>query len=228
MEKTGKSNIDWISIEAGLRKKQAELECAKSTNDSRERLLGEYQDFDNLVESIDIYRNKLKVVSSRVIKENDSFRTGRLKYLSGTITEAIERIFPAKSLKAEVTCDFKRKNAVDLRLTDQNGNTSKPYVNNGKLMQYLISFASVSKIAESLGCHTLFVDEAFGVAAENKLSVIGELVQQKVDEGMQIILVSQNKALYADVPRREIRLKYDYENSRAVLDSIVDVGGEVK
>lgn len=224
MRKVKECCIDWGMLEAGLRMERAGIEKAKAVNESGKNLERKYLELDELANNIEEYVNNLKLLGIRVTKENDSFRTERLEYLSASITDAIADVFPDKNLKAVVSCDFKRKNAVDLRLLDGDGHVIRPSIGNGKLMQYLISFSSVSRIVESLGYHSLFVDEAFGVASENNLPTIGEIVSQKVKDGLQIVLVSQNAALYQDVARREIRLSYDFAEKKAKLCSIVDIG----
>jgi len=215
--------VNWGYLELGMRAKQAGLEKAREVNASRDRLMLDLQRTECLLNDINAYRDRLKVLGARVAKENDHFRTSRLEYLNASITDAIAEVFPDKKLKAEVSCDFKRQNAVGLKLVDGEGNSFKPNICNGKLMQYLISFSSVSKIAESLGYHNLFVDEAFGVASVGKLPVVGDSIMGKVRDGVQVVLVSQNPVLYSDVPRREIRLHYDSLGKKAVLDEVVDI-----
>ena len=60
-----------------------------------------------------------------------------------------------------------------------------------------------------MGITNLYVDEAFGVAAPDILGDLGQLLYEQVDDGMQVIIISQNPGLYQDIPRREIHLKRD-------------------
>lgn len=224
MKRIEECKIDWEMLDSRIAIKRANIEKAKVINESRKKLEVRHNALDDLAHDIQEYKENLKILGIRVTKENDNFRTKRLEYLSASITDAIADVFPDKNLKAIVSCDFKRKNAVDLRLLDEDNHLIKPSIGNGKLMQYLISFSSVSRIVQSLGYHSLFVDEAFGVASESNLPVVGEIIKQKVEDGLQIVLVSQNAALYQDVARREIRLAYDFTDKKAKLCDIVDIG----
>jgi hypothetical protein len=192
-------------------------------NETREKLIAEKIESEMLYNDLKEYYDKLRELRSRLIKENDDFRTRRMEHLNGVITEGVKRIFPERKLTVEVQCDFKRKNTVKLLLKDDNGNVFSPHISNGKLMQYLISFSAVTGIAKSLGVHNLFIDEAFGVASQNNLSSIGDIIDQKiVDDEMQIILVSQNPTLYVDLPRRQFELKYDTGEECAVMTDVKD------
>lgn len=199
-------------------------ERARERNEMRQRLIVEREELEVLFKDINEYCQRLKELRSRAIKENDDFRTRRLEHLNNVITEGVSAIFPSRHLKAELICDFKRKNTVKLKLTDEAGNDFRPHINNGKLMQYLISFTAVCGIAKSLGIQNIFIDEAFGVASSENLSKIGDIIREKIEEdGFQIILVSQNNALYMDVPRRQFNYRLDSELIKTNLVSVDDV-----
>lgn len=206
-----------------IMQKGAELSEARNSNALREKLIVESRELADLEKSLRTYKDALLEIKTRVVKENDEFRTRRLQYLNEIITEGISNVFPEKHLSAEVLCDFKRKNSVKLRLTDDKGNVFIPYISNGKLMQYLISFYAVSGIAQSLGSHNLYIDEAFGVASAENLQKMGDNIAKSIEQdGFQIILVSQSSLLYTDIPRREINLQMDDASKCAKVTSVDD------
>jgi len=73
-----------------------------------------------------------------------------------------------------------------------------------------------------LGVNNLYVDEAFGVAAPEILGEIGQVIQHHVDNGMQIVIISQNPGLYQDLPRHEIRLKTNTATNEVIVESEID------
>lgn len=199
------------------------IETAKVRNEMKDKLNADYVEASEYCDAISKYVNTLDTLNSRLIKENDEFRTRRLDHLNSVITEGIAEIFPEKRLKARVICDFKRSSTVRLELTDANGEVFAPQICNGKLLQYLTSFSAICGIANSLGCHNLFIDEAFGVASQDNLSKIGDIINKKIENGLQVILVSQNPTLYMDIPHRELILEADAP-MHAKLVSIEDFG----
>lgn len=197
---------------------------AKAANENKDRLYTQHTELKELLKSLDAYTGTLKVMQGRAVKENDNFRTGRLGFLSEEITESLAEIFPEDGFKAEVTCSFNRKDSVKLIITDKRGNVFAPSMCSGKLQQYLISFSSISCITRTLGIKVLYVDEAFGASSMDNLPKIGECLERMVEEnGMQVILVSQNPGLYQDIKgRREIHLVTDRERGCAQIEKVLD------
>ena len=120
-------------------------------------------------------------------------------------------------LKVILARTTKENNVVKLVLTDAWGNVFYPRMGNGMLVQYLTSFAAVSCITRTLGYKNLFIDEAFGCSSMNNLPVIGQLLGDLVSSGMQIVCVSQNPALYQDLPRHEICLEMNKEGTGVLM-----------
>lgn len=197
---------------------------AKADNENKNKLYAQQTELKELLKNLDAYTGTLRVIQSRAIKETDDFRTGRLGFLSEEITESLAEIFPEDGFKAEVTCSFNRKNSAKLTITDGNGSVFAPSMCSGKLQQYLISFSSISCITRTLGIKVLYVDEAFGASSMDNLPKIGECFEKMVEEnGMQIVLVSQNPGLYQNIKgRREIHLVTDRENRCARVEKILD------
>lgn len=104
-----------------------------------------------------------------------------------------------QGFKAEITCDFKRgNNKASLRLIDRAGNVHLPYLSEGKLCQYLISFATTIGVVKGLNTQTVYVDEAFGVSSKANLPKIGEILQESINDGLQVILISQSTVIDGD------------------------------
>lgn len=200
----------------------ADLEHAKINNTEREKLVDERNRLMELRDEFDQYRFDVKRLISAIETEDRQFKNRRIDYLNTLITESLADIFPDDDLKAHLHCDFYRKNGVTLTLVDSDGNELIPDICSGKLQQYLISFAAVAGIASGLGVKSLYVDEAFGVAAPAILGELGKVIQKRAAQGMQIVMIAQNPGLYQDLPRREICLQRDPVSKNVIVANETD------
>lgn len=197
---------------------------AKVTNEQRSDLQEKKQASDELLANLLKYMNVLQVIKSRAVKENEDFRTRRLDLLSSSISENLATIFPDEGYDVKVSCSFNRRDNINLTVTNQRMETMSPKMSSGKLQQYLISFSSICCITKALGKKAVYVDEAFGASSTANLPLIGDLIGKlSSEDGMQLILVSQNAALYQDIPgRREIYLETNKETHNAEVADIKD------
>lgn len=186
-----------------------EIEKAKLMNAQLEEFVLRRDQLADLVQATRKHVDSLTKLRAAVIREDNLFRENRIEYLNAVITEALADIFPEEKLTAKLHCDFSRTDTVELVLYDELGNEYLPDICAGKLMQYLISFAAITGITLNLGVHNIFIDEAFGVASPDIMGQIGEVVQRRIADGLQIVMIAQNSALYQDLPRHEIRLRKD-------------------
>lgn len=217
-----KIRADQDAFQRELYKRTAELERAKVNNERREQLLAEAAELDEFIKELTAYSYDLKRLLASLQTEDRAFKNRRIGYLNALITDSLAEIFPDDGLQAKLYCDFNRKSEVVLELYDHNGNVLIPEMCSGKLQQYLISFAAISGISKGLGVNNLYVDEAFGVAAPGILGEIGKVIQRRVEQGVQIVMIAQNPGLYQDLPRREITLQKDYATESVVVVSELD------
>lgn len=197
-----------------------DLKLAKEHNEQLAKFKSEKEKLTKFIMEVQTYWENLALVRTAVIKESNSFQTRRIEYLNDLITVALKEIFPTECVSAKITYDYSRKDTVKLELIGDDGYVSSPKVGEGQLMQYVISFAAVTGITRGLGFQNVFIDEAFGVAAVEKLSQLGSIIDNYVKQGMQIILVSQNPSLYSDIAHREIVLQKD---PKTKITSVVDI-----
>ena len=151
------------------------LERARINNERLDTLKAEREKLQSLSDIIHIYRDTLSLVNRVATVEVNSFQNRRIEYLNSQITAAISEIFPSECLEASIDCDFSRKDICELTLRDREGNEYIPDITDGKLMQYLISFAAVAGITRGLGGTNLFIDEAFGVSDIDRLPDLGDV-----------------------------------------------------
>lgn len=189
--------------------KMRELERAKLVNEQVKHFSVLKDRLTSLALKVEKHRMDLTKLRAAVIKEDNDFKNRRIEYLNAVITEALADIFPEEGVTAELLCDFSRTDVVELILYDCLGHEYIPDICSGKLMQYLISFSAITGITLKLGKKNIFVDEAFGVASPDIMGKIGDVVQERIDSGLQLIMIAQNSAVYQDLPRHEIILQKD-------------------
>lgn len=209
--------------ERKMNEAEIKLERAKISNEQSDKLRAELDVLLTLISDVKKHRNNLLLLQTAATKETNEFQNRRIEYLNDMISAALAEIFPDEGYVAKICCDFSRKEVCELILYDSDGHESMPDISEGKLMQYLISFAAVSGITKGLGCSNLFIDEAFGVSDIDRLPELGKAIQKQVQSGMQVILISQNSALYAELPRHVINLHKDIDTKRVVVDSEEDI-----
>lgn len=209
-----------------LIQKKVNLETAKEANAKIDTLKTSHLKIEKLLNVAVTYKSYLTKLHNIAESEDTAFKDRRIKYLDSIITEELAKIFPNNNFKAKITCDFKHNtNKAYLNLVDQLGYVRPPYITEGKLCQYLISYAATVGVIKGLGYHNIFIDEAFGVSSVGNLQKIGKILQHTVEDGIQIILIGQNPVLYSDIARREITLSNNELGT--VVDTIIDYEGEL-
>lgn len=203
--------------------KHAELERAKVLNAEYEKVAIKAQTLERLQDSCYRHLLKLEQLKKIIDKEDASFRERRITFLSEHITQELLKIFPAEGYTAKIDVDFLRGNGTaTLTLIDKYGVERIPEITEGKLCQYLISFAATVGAVKGLGTNNIYVDEAFGVSSTDNLPKIGDMLNATVEEGMQLVLISQNAGLYSDIPRREICLELNSITDSAEVVEVID------
>lgn len=193
------------------------LERAKVLNEQIQELNAKRLSAELLLQKIQEYLDDLVLLKSMSIAESKAFKKRRLQYLNQSITDELAKIFPEEHFTAQIETDFKYgSDKAQLVLIDQSGKKRIPYISEGKLCQYMLSFSSTVGTIKGLGKHNIYIDEAFGAASQNKLVELGNILGPVLDEGIQIILVSQHSELYENLPRREFRLQKDYSPDMAL------------
>lgn len=211
-------------IERKLRNKYAQIEKLKSNNERHKKLEEELDKLLKLQKDYEDYMKLLKKILLNVQLEYQDFRERRLEFLNESITNKIMKIFPNRGMMAKIVYEEHRgQETAKLILVDPLGRVSKPKIAEGDLCKYLICYAAIESVIISLGKNKIFIDEAFGVASETNKPRIGEILHRSASNGMQIILISQDKELYEGVPHREFWLQLDEITNEAHLVKEVDV-----
>ena len=213
--------------EIKLNNMRLDLERSKDANKQIEKLRNRESFVKLLLENIENYLNKIKFLKKVITVEETNFRKRRIEYINTNITEALLKIFPEENFTASVDCDIYRgKSYAQLVLRDPSGNERLPHIQEGKMCQYLISFAAVKGVTTALGSDVIYIDEAFGAASADNIQKMGPILNEIAKNGVQIILVSQNSSLYVNIPHREIRFHKEPIYKKVIIDEISDYNTE--
>lgn len=206
-----------------INRKKIELERARDRNKKIESLKAERDELKSLSDNVEIYRHKLKSLYQMVLKESSEYKDRRLGFLNDCITDALLEIFPDSGFSANIELTTSRNiDKAYVSLKDTKGNTRMPFMQEGKLCQYLVSFAAVKGVTAAAGYHNIYIDEAFGASSIDNLVKIGDILEDTAKKGTQFIVVSQNPALYSGIPRHEIHFHKDPISEKVVIDEIID------
>lgn len=218
-----------------LAKIKSDLCYKKSFIDIQKEYNRQYDDFKDDIDrsnynigKLEEYKNKLNSILNAVEKEDAEFKDRRLNYIKSIIESNLDFIFPEKEFSIKIVPKIIRGKAKSgLALFDKYGHELDPEENEGGLLQELLAFSSSLTIISLLGGTSFFIDEAFGASSMKNKPKLGNIINHYIDEGLQILLVSQSPSLYDFLDRREINLKLNEDTLTVEVDSIEDVKGDL-
>lgn len=200
-----KNKLIWYDSE--LKMLRSKLKEAEKLETQRQKLVSLLEESNTLLLFLKQRLVDLRVLQEITGKEEIAFKQRRLCYLDGNITESLQYIFPKKSLYAKTSCNFDRRNTkLHLSLVDKKGYVRPTYLTEGKFAQQLISFTAAKSCAKLLGKNKLYLDEAFSNSSEDNLLKMQKLLQESINDGFQLVLISQSHLLFSDISHHEIIL----------------------
>lgn len=206
-------------IQKKLMENRVTLEHAKMVNEEYQKLNNEKQRVESLLNDIKSFTSDLNLILTAIDQEDIRFKTDRIQFLNDVISLKINEVF-GLDYEAKISFDDRYNSMkASLSLLDKYGNVKSPDIAEGKLMQYTVGFSAAMGIMESLGSRIMYIDEAFGVAGEDILTELGQVLQAAVDSGLQIIMVSQRAGLYEDLPRVQFTL--EKEKAETFIHNVV-------
>ena len=210
-------------IRKKITEKRLNLERVISSNKEYEKIKAEKIAGEEIVARLDKYLIDLNQLKDNVSLEDKEYRNRRIKFLSDQITDMLYRFFPDKGFEAKINFDDKRRvSNAGLKLIDKSGVERNPELSEGMLLQYLISYAAINAVLDSVDKHIIFIDEAFGVASQQNLPKIAEMLQQSCESGMQIILATQNPLLYNSIPHKVFQLELDPVEDKVMVGDVIE------
>lgn len=215
------SRLDDLRL--SINSKKILLDKAKENNRRREELLNKHFDTQRLMEDAKNYQTDIESIRNATIAEYSNYRNERLDFLSNNITNILNNVFEDDYFQMKMSVNNQRGiDKLSIKISKNNSKFTNPKNSSGGLSQQLISFSSSMSIVEILGKSIFYIDEAFNNSSEDNKPKLGAILNNFVQKGYQIFLISQGSSLYENIPRRELRLKY--ENKEAVLVGVEDKG----
>ena len=195
-----------------------DYEKAKEMNDKITILRKRLQHVNLLLDDVENYVKNLNFLLRVVNIEETNFKKRRLGYLNQSITEALAEIFPNEQFIAKIDCDVVRgKNYAQLILYDRDGNERMPFVQEGKMCQYLISFAAVKGVTTALGSDTMFIDEGFGSLDSESLEQAVRALVKVTESGRLLGIISHVTELKERIDKQIIVKKQKSGGSTVVI-----------
>ena len=90
-------------------------------------------------------------------------------------------------------------------------------------MKDLIAFTSAIKVLELVGSKTFYIDEAFSHASLSNKEKMGNVIGSYIDEGLQMILISQSAECYQNLPRKEFYLVKEDNVCKLVEERLINM-----
>lgn len=194
-------------VENKITSKELYIANAKENNKNCEIYSRQYKEINELIADIEIHKNQLiNILKISKLKDTE-YREKRLSYLENYILENLQYIFPDEYLIPKIMTPQKYGvNRTKLVLVDALGMERSTENCAGGLMQQLISYSSAVSVTQLCGCNTFFIDEAFGNSSISNKSLVGNLLKRYIDNGQNVIMITQDPLLYESINRREIHL----------------------
>ena len=179
----------------------------------KERLDKITRDYQRLLSALNLIMTASQTVSDKIQQE-------RVAFINDSITLKLKEYFPEHDYTAKLNFEPGRAKTVRLELINKDGIVSTPAIGQGKLLQYMTGYAATQALVSGLQMHNIFIDEAFGVGSDLRLPSIGDMLAKSAEDGIQIVLVSQNSSLYSHIPTRQFNLEYN--QGLTTLKEVVD------
>ena len=194
------------------------LREAERHNEERAGLIKKYEKFKDLLKKVEVYLMVLENIKHKVIAEDIAFKNRRIDHVTVFIEENLNRIFPYDNFKVKINCNYSRNNnKAYLRLIDSDGNVRIPHIAEGGLNQQIVSFSSSIGITKSFGSNKAYIDEAFSASSPENRPLLGDLIKECVEEGMQDFMIAQSSESYRHINRKEFHLEVDPITKRTVI-----------
>lgn len=200
---------------------QIEYSTTKVKKESRDRLVAKLDYLLEKKKDLEKYKNDLVTINKVAVKEYREYRCRRIDFLNNTITSNIQKIFPYEGYKSRIVYETKYNNSnAYVTLLDKNGNVRIPKYSEGGLLKELIGFTSAISVLECLDSNTFLFDEAFGMASKNNKPKLGDMLNNCINNGVQMFLVSQTSDLYDGLNCRKIYLERDAVTNQTYVSKV--------
>lgn len=198
-----------------IRNIESQLNVSEYRNKEREVV------FNNLKYSLEAVEELSKIImetekiGARLDSAISSYKSERLELLELEMNKNLAEVYPDRDFKAKFSPEMFRGSEVLELLVGEGGRLAPTEMQNGRLLRQIINFSGTSMIQIMSGCNLLIMDEATNSGDGESIKAIGQLLQNLLDNGYQLIIIEHKHELYSELPRTQYNLHYNKSKSRA-------------
>lgn len=206
-------------------RKRCEIDEIKRENARVEYLNLRIQNTTEANSNLTNYIKTLDNILLRSKEQDIKYKNDRIGSIEDNVKDGIDLIYPNDDFGVKITYSNERnKSRSRLHLIDSEGYTRNPKNTEGGLMKQLIGFSSSMSVVTLLNTMKFYIDEAFGAGSPENRAKVGQIINNFLNKEVQMFLVSQSPEVYQDIPRREIHLIRERNQTR--VREVIDWGLE--
>jgi len=181
---------------------------------AEQRLHHDLNTLERTKTNIEILQDKMKATSQ-------SYKENRLIKLEKATAEYIARLFPEDNYILRFrTAVYRGNEFVDLYSGRNERSLAPMQMQHGRLFRQFAGFTITMVIQEIEGCKLSIMDESLNSGDTEILKNISKIIKERLDSGVQIIMIEHKHEIYTDLPRLQHTLERDTtKNSVVVLSS---------
>ncbi|MFQ9249550.1 MAG: hypothetical protein ACLR3R_20090 [Clostridium paraputrificum] len=201
-----------------------DLEVIKTNNARASYLQEQMKSVDDYLDIAPTYVSALNSILMTTKDEYSKYQSNRVAFIENSLAEILALLFPNEFFIPKLNYSLERRNIrCELIFTDADGNERHPRITEGDFMKDLIAFTSAIKVLELVGSKTFYIDEAFSHASLSNKEKMGNVIGSYIDEGLQMILISQSAECYQNLPRKEFYLVKEDNVCKLVEERLINM-----
>lgn len=182
-------------------------------NEEYLRTLNEIKSYEQKLELSLFLKEDLVKLSHVIVSSEKQWRETVLIVIEREVQRYLDIIYPDDNYIVHLDAVIKYSR-VKLQVTVSSNNFRDLKIKSqGTLFKQIVSLASVSAIMKLKGIYTIYVDEAFSGASKYNLPIVGKIIEELRNDGMNLVLIVQHKDIaHSIVDVNEIHITREIGN----------------
>lgn len=182
-------------------------------NEEYLRTLNEIKSYEQKLELSLFLKEDLVKLSHVIVSSEKQWRETVLVVIEREVQRYLDIIYPDDNYIVHLDAVIKYSR-VKLQVTVSSNNFRDLKIKSqGTLFKQIVSLASVSAIMKLKGIYTIYVDEAFSGASKYNLPIVGKIIEELRNDGMNLVLIVQHKDIaHSIVDVNEIHITREIGN----------------
>lgn len=157
------------------------------------RLIEETNIAEKKIQSLTTLLANIKTLLNAVTVSEKQWRESILSIIECEIYRYISIVYPVDDYSISLSCSVKYgKIKIQASVSSLNFENLK-IESQGRLFKQIVSLAAVVAIMRLKGINTVYVDEAFSGASRENMPIVGSLITELINEGLNMIIIVQNE-----------------------------------